>query len=82
MEIPSHIFDEVGIGAAILLSLTGMLLQWRAHRHRMEIEERLKDDEIAEHEARRQLRFYQWCAPIATGLGILVLLVVLADLNS
>lgn len=75
-------FDEIGIGAAILLTLVGMILHWHLPRHRMSTEERMKDGKITEEEARRQLRFYSWCAPIATVLGIVVLVAVLFDLTS
>lgn len=74
-------FDEAGIGAAILLTLTGMALHWHLPRHRMSMEERMKDGKLTEEEARRQIRFYSWCAPIATVVGVVVLVAVLVDLT-
>ena len=75
-------FDEAGIGAAILLTLTGMMLHWHLPRHRMSMEERMKDGKMTEDEARRQIRFYSWCAPIATVAGVVVLIAVLFDMTS
>ena len=80
-QAPVKIFDEVGIGAAILLTLTGMAMHWHLPRHRMSMEERMKDGKMTEEEARHQLRFYMWCAPVATLLGVAVLVVVLFDLS-
>ena len=74
-------FDELGIGAAILLTMTGMALHWHLPRHRMSMEERMKDGKMSEEEARRQIRFYAWCAPIATVVGVVVLVAVLLDLT-
>jgi len=74
-------FDEAGIGAAILLTLTGMVLHWHLPRHRMSMEERMKDGNLSEDEARRQIRFYSWCAPIATISGVVVLIAVLVDMT-
>jgi hypothetical protein len=79
-QTPTHFFDEAGIGAAILLTLTGMALHWHLPRHRMSMEERMKDGKLTEDEARRQIRFYAVCAPTATILGVVVLLAVLTDM--
>jgi hypothetical protein len=76
----TRFFDEAGIGAAILLTLTGMVLHWHLPRHRMSTEERMKDGKMTETEARRQIKFYGWCAPIVTVTGVLVLLAVMFDL--
>lgn len=81
-QVAERYFDEAGIIAAILLTVTGMILHWHLPRHRMETEERMKDGKLTEDEARRQIRFYGWCAPIATGAGVLVLLAVLFDMTS
>ena len=77
----SKLFDEIGISAAIVLTVVGMVMHWHLPRHRMSMEERMKDGKLTEAEARRQLRFYSWCAPIATVIGVAVLVVVLLDLN-
>lgn len=77
----SNFFTESGVAAAILLAITGMVLQWRLPRHRMSVEERAKDGDMTEDEARRQIRFYRICATLVTFLGILVLILVLVDLE-
>ena len=81
-QATNRVFDEVGIGAAILLTLLGTALHWHLPRHRMSMEERMKDGKMTEDEARRQIRFYGWCAPIATVVGVVVLIAVLADMTS
>ena len=78
--VPTQIFDEVGVGAAILLTVAGVIMHWHLPRHRMSMEERVKDGNVTEEEARRQLKFYSWCAPAATMLGVAMLVVVLFDL--
>ena len=80
-QATTRYFDEAGIGAAILLTLTGMALHWHLPRHRMSTEEHMKDGKLTEAEARRQIRFYSWCAPIATVAGVAVLIAVLFDLT-
>ena len=77
----TKLFDEIGIGAAIVLTIAGMAMHWHLPRHRMSMEERVKDGKLTDEEARRQLRFYGWCAPVATLLGVGVLVVVLFDLT-
>ncbi len=81
-QVTTRYFDEAGIGAAILLTLTGMVLHWHLPRHRMSTEEHMKDGKLTEVEARRQIRFYSWCAPIATVAGVVVLIAVLIDMTS
>jgi len=77
---PSRWFDEYGVGAAILLTLVGTALQLYLPRHRMAAEEAIKDGKLTHEEARRQFRFYQWIATIATVSSVLILLFVLLDL--
>jgi hypothetical protein len=79
--VTAKILDEAGIGVAVTLTLTGMALHWHLPRHRMSMEERMKDGKLTEEQAQRQLRFYGWCAPIATLLGVLVLVAVLFNLS-
>lgn len=80
-QAPIRTSDEVGIGVAVTLTLTGMALHWHLPRHRMSMEERMKDGKLTEEEVQRRLRFYGWCAPIATLLGVAVLVVVLFNLS-
>ncbi|MSU51050.1 MAG: hypothetical protein EXS37_18500 [Opitutus sp.] len=77
----SNSFSEFGVASAILLAVIGMVLHWRMPQHRMSMEERMKDGDISEDEARRRIRFYAWGAPVATILGIGMLVLVLFDLG-
>ena len=79
-QLPAKIFDEVGIGAAILLTLAGMAMHWRLPRQRMSFEEQVKDGKLTEAAAQRRLRIYGWCAPAATLLGVAVLVLALLGL--
>lgn len=76
-----HLIDEIGLGAAVLLTLIGMAMFWHAPRQRMSLEEHVKDGDLTEDEARRQLRFYEWCAPLATMAGVVLLIVALYDMT-
>ena len=80
-QAPARLINEAGIAAAIVLTVTGMAMSWHLPRHRMSMEERVKDGKLTEAEAERRLRFYGWCAPVATLLGVGVLLVVLFELG-
>lgn len=77
-----HAFDGVGVGAAILLTLTGVVLSWSLPRKRMSMEEHVKDGDMTEEQARQHLHFYERCAPIVTLAGVVVLLYVLYDLTN
>ena len=77
-----RVFDEVGVGAAILMTVVGMALHWRLTILRMTLEERVKDGKITEAQARGQIRFYARCAPLATLVGVGVLIAVMFDLSS
>ena len=73
--------DATGIGTAILLTVTGIVLHWNQPHHRMSMEERIKDGKLTDDEARRRIRIYSWCASIPMVTGILLLLVVMYDLT-
>jgi hypothetical protein len=73
--------EGIGVMAAIFLSLVGMVLHWQAPRHRMAVEERIKDGKITPDEAQRQMRFYARLAPLVTAMGILVLVLILFDMG-
>ena len=79
-QLATGIFDEVGVTAAIVLTLIGVTLHWYQPSHRMSLEERVKDGKITADEARRQILFYNRFAPVATLLGVAVLAVVLFDM--
>jgi hypothetical protein len=76
-----HLIDEIGLGVAVVLTLIGMAMFWHAPRQRMSLEEHVKDGDLTEDEARRQLRFYAWCAPLATMAGVVLLIVALYDMT-
>ena len=69
--------DAVGVCVALALTTCGMVMQWHLHRHRMSMEERVKDGEMTEDVARKKIKFRAQCAPGATVLGLLVLGAVL-----
>jgi len=75
-----RVFDEMGVGAAILLTMVGMALHWRLPGLRMSVEEHVKDGDMTEAQARQRLTFYSRCAPIATLIGVGVLVAVMVDL--
>ena len=76
-----HLLDEVGVGVALLLTLVGLALHLYRPRHRMAVEERIKDNKLTETEARRQMRFYAVCAPTVTLLGVALVILVVYDLS-
>lgn len=76
-----RVFDEMGVGAAILLTMVGVALHWRLPGLRMSAEEHVKDGKMTEGEARRRVRFYSRCAPIVTLIGVSVLIAVMFDLS-
>ena len=80
-QISSAFFDEVGMACAILLTLAGLALHVYRPNHRMMVEERMKDNKLTETEARRQMRFYAWCAPSVTFLGAGLLVLAIYDLT-
>ncbi len=80
-QVPAKIFDEVGVGAAIVLMLVGMGLHWYSPRLRISLEELIKDNKVTDAEARRQIRFAHSCESVATVAGMVVVLAVLYDLT-
>jgi hypothetical protein len=72
--------EEVGLGAAVLLTIVGMVLHWQLPRRRMALEDELKDGTLTEAQVQARLRLLAICAPLATIIGIVLLLcVVLAS---
>ena len=72
---------EIGFGVAVVLTFSGMVLHWQLPRRRMEMEERMKDGKMTEEQARRHLQIWNWCAPIVTLVGVVLLLVALLKWN-
>jgi hypothetical protein len=79
-QVSSNVFDEAGVGSAILLTVAGIALRVYLPRHQMSAEERVKDGKMTDKEARRQMTFYRRCAAVASLVGVAVLFVVLFDL--
>lgn len=75
-----NLLGEMGLGAAVLITMTGLVLRWYIPQHRMSVEERVKDGKMTEDEARRQMKFYARCAPVLTLLGMALLIVALIDM--
>ena len=79
-DIPERTLREVGLAAAVILTILGMAMHWHAPNHRMALEELAKDGKVTSEEANRQIRFLNWCARVVLLVGVLVLVGVLYDL--
>lgn len=64
---------ELAAYAAVVITLLGVRLCWRAPRYRMSMEERAKDGRLTEDEARRRITFIAWLGPSIAifGCGLL-----------
>ena len=76
----SVIFDSISLAAIALLTLAGVMLRLYLPRHRVETEERIKNNKMTEEEARRQVRLYETCSQWITLIAVILLLAVLLDL--
>jgi hypothetical protein len=65
---------------SLMLTALGPLLLAYLPRHRMSVEERVKDSLMTETEARRQIRFFRFCAPVATLVGTALLVRTMFEL--
>ncbi|MSU25579.1 MAG: hypothetical protein EXS32_17375 [Opitutus sp.] len=81
-QVSSRLFDKVGVASAILLTMAGLVLRAYLPRLQMSSEERMKDGNMTDAEARRQQKFYSRCANVASLVGVAVLVVVLFELTS
>jgi predicted permease len=81
LAVAMKLVDEFGLGAAVLLTILGMVMHWHLPRHRMSMEERVKDGKISENEANRRVAFFGRCALLTTISGVAVLVLVLLDFN-
>lgn len=77
VALSSLAWQEIIVGCAVLITLAGVRLCWRAPRYRMSIEERAKDGALSEDEARRKIRFMGWFGPTVTVVGCVLLGVVI-----
>lgn len=65
---------EIALGAAVMLTIIGMLLHWRLPQERIAIEEQMKDGKLTEDQGRNRLRIYGFCASLSTIAGVGMLL--------
>jgi hypothetical protein len=70
---------EVAAYVAVVITLMGVRLCWRAPRYRMSIEERAKDGVLTEEEARRKIAFVQWFGPAVVTAGCATLAIILLE---
>jgi hypothetical protein len=78
-EISSPLLDEIGIGAAIALTLLGTIVHAYLPRLRMTAEEDAKDSKLSNRDVKRRITFYSHCARFTTLVGLLVLVIVIID---
>lgn len=80
IQMISNFHDMLAAAFPLVLLLTGAILHTFAPHHRMIVEERVKDREMSEIEARRQIGFLRWSAPTMTILGALLTTLLVCDL--
>jgi hypothetical protein len=68
---------EIALGAAVMLTIVGVLLHWRLPQERIAIEEQMKDGKLTEADGRRRLRIFGLCASLSTIAGVGMILVEL-----
>jgi hypothetical protein len=71
--ISSLVWREIAAGGAVVITLLGVRLCWRAPRYRMSVEEHAKDGKLTEEQARRKIRFMDWFGPAVTIVGCALL---------
>ena len=64
---------EIAALIAVVMTLIGVRLCWRAPRYRMSIEERAKDGRLTEEQARRKIAIFRWLGPILALAGCALL---------
>jgi uncharacterized membrane protein len=64
---------EVGVVAGALVTLLGVRLCWQAPHYRMMVEERVKDGDLTEDQARRRMNHSAWIGPVVIFAGIALL---------
>jgi hypothetical protein len=74
----STFHDLLAAAFPLVLLFTGGLLHLFAPHHRMLVEERVKDRAMTETQARREIGFVRWSGPLMTGLGVVLLALMLA----
>lgn len=74
--------DEIGLMIVVLITLGGVWLRLYLPRHRMSVEERVKNNKLTETEARRQIKSLETCTTVVTMIGLLLLVIVLWDMSN
>ena len=72
LQILTAVNDLLAAAFPLVLLLTGALLHTYAPHHQMIVEERVKDRQMSEAEARRQMTFVRWSVPTMVVLGAIL----------
>lgn len=72
-QLASLAAHELHLFVSVALTLTGPALHLYRPLHEMVVEERVKYRELTELQARRQMRFYGFCATAVTIVGVTLL---------
>jgi hypothetical protein len=72
LMFPLSPLREIGVAAGAVVTLFGVRLCWQATHYRMMVEERVKDGELTEDQARRRMQHSSWIGPavVFAGIGI------------
>jgi len=70
--VPPAPAQEITLAAAAAATVAGSLLCWSAPRHRMWVEEEVKDGLMSETYARRRMRMRACLGPALVGVGLFV----------
>lgn len=76
LQPSSQLFGDLSLIMAVILTVMGVTMHLCQPRHRMSVEERIKDRRISEYEGRWHLKLYGSFAPITSGLGMILLVLV------
>lgn len=82
LPLAGLVIDQVGLLVVVLITLAGVWLRLYLPRHRMSVEEQMKNNKLTETEARRQVKTLETCATAVTPLGLLLLVLVLWDISN
>jgi hypothetical protein len=72
-QLASLAAHELHLFVSVALTITGPALHLYRPLHEMVVEERVKYRELTETQARRQMRFYGFCATAVTVVGVTLL---------
>jgi hypothetical protein len=68
--LPATPWEELALAMAAVVTLFGVRLCWQAPNYRMTVEERAKDGELTEDQARRRIRHSRWVGPALVFVGM------------